>query len=583
MSKKRTLQFIVLSLALVVVPVTLFIIQSIAQSKKIVSPINFSTTYGVYSSKEEKLLFEAIRRGDLDEIKNTLEITDNAVTDATFEIRSCFGGSSGTVLHAAIGKPEVIKLLLDKGADIDSFNNSGNTPLIVAANRGEIETIEVLLKHGANINKRKGGDSTALSRGVHHINVVKLLLDGGADPNIADEFGKTPLWYASAYKGNINIVNLLLENGADITVQAKKYKETLLHISALYGHDELVKLYLEKGLDVNVSDNRGYTPLYWSISSDNSEFNNSNVNVPKKTNNKVTQLLLVNGAKIDDQSAKYFPWSGNTALVQLGLEKNIDVDVRDEFGRTPLHMATIQGNLELAKWLIEKGANVNSGASTLQRYTPLRYSVFGDSLSVKEDVNIQLIKLLLLKGADPNAKYAMDKKSLLHDISNSATSRDYYKQSVEVAKVLFEFRVDVNATDNKSETPLHRAKLAEDNRIISLLVENGADVNAQDKYGRTALIGIAAAANTSPENSKLLIDLGADPNIRTTEGKKAIDFLYDRKKRQRENKNNRIKSLADSKDPEMQEIIAKKKKLDKESQDKYESVIKLLEPLTSKD
>lgn len=583
MSKKRTLQFIVLSLALVVVPVTLFIIQSTAQSKKIVSPVNFSTTYDVYASEEEKLLFEAIRRGDLEEIKKTLETTNNEVTDATFETKSCFGGSSGTVLHAAIGKPEVIKLLLDKGVDIDSFNNSGNTPLIVAANRGEIKTIEVLLKHGANINKRKDGDSTALSRGVHHINVVKLLLDGGADPNIADEFGKTPLWYASAYKGNIDIVNLLLENGADVTVQANKYKETLLHISALYGHAELVKLYLEKGLDVNASDNRGYTPLYWSISSDKSEFDKSNVKTPKKTNNSVTQLLIEKGANIDDTSTKYFPWSGNTALVQQSLEKNIDVDVRDEFGRTPLHMATTQGNLELAKWLIEKGANVNAEASTLQRYTPLRYAAFGDSLLVKEDVNIQLIKLLLLKGADPNAKYARNKKALLHDISNSANYRDYYKQSVEVAKVLLEFGADVNVTDNNSETPLHRAKLAEDNRIISLLVDNGADVNAQDRYGRTALIGIAAAANTSPDNSKLLIDLGADTNIKTTEGKKAIDFLYDRKKRQRENKNNRIKYGADSKDPEMQKIIEKKNKLDKESQDKYESVIKLLEPLTSKD
>ncbi|MBV1929460.1 MAG: ankyrin repeat domain-containing protein [Gammaproteobacteria bacterium] len=578
MSKKRTLQFIVLGLALAVVSVALIIIQS----KKIISPINFTTTYDVYSSKEEKLLFEAIKGGDLEEIKYTLEITDNGVTDATFLRKSCFGGSSGTVLHAAIGQPEVIELLLNEGANIDSFNNSGNTPLIVAANRGETETIRVLLKHGADINKRSDGDSTALSRGIHHINVVKLLLNGGADPNIADGFGRTPLLYASAYKGNIDIVNLLLANGADITAKAKKYDETLLHTAALHGHADIAQLYLEKGLDVNAGDNRGYTPLYWSISSDKSEFDKSNVKTPKKTNNSVTQLLLENGARTDDKSTKYFPWSGNTALVQKGLEKNTNVDVRDEFSRTPLHVATIQGNLELAKWLIEKGANVNAKASTLQLYnTPLRYALLADAL-VKKDVNIQLLKLLLLNGADPNAKYAGNNISLLHDISNTAAYRNNYKQSVEVAKVLLEFKADVNAIDSNSETPLHRVKLAEDNRFISLLVENGADVNAQDKYGRTALIGIAAAANTSPENAKLLIDLGADPNIETSEGKKAIDFLYARKSR-REGLRNTTKPLVDSNDPKIQKIMEKKSKRDKEDWDNYERVIKILEPLTSKD
>ena len=113
---------------------------------------------------------------------------------------------------AAEGHEQIVKLLLDSGADINKVTNGGFTPLTWAA--------------------VKKNDKT-----------VKLLLDSGADPNKVQENGLTPL-YIAAFYGYDQIVKLLLDFGADIN-KTNKYGKTPLMMAAFYGYDQIVKLLLD--------------------------------------------------------------------------------------------------------------------------------------------------------------------------------------------------------------------------------------------------------------------------------------------------------------------------------------------------
>ena len=155
---------------------------------------------------------------------------------------------------SAYGRIRVVKLLLEKGADVNKHNEGGETPLHYAARHGHVKVMEILLDHGADptkkgtgcgtpmqwagrggqigaikmlmrygvsINQPGSGDTTALHEAVghDHPDTVRFLLANGAEVDARLESGCTPFYSASAGKGNIEIGRILLEHGADPTVE----------------------------------------------------------------------------------------------------------------------------------------------------------------------------------------------------------------------------------------------------------------------------------------------------------------------------------------------------------------------------
>jgi hypothetical protein len=175
--------------------------------------------------------------------------------------------NTGLYLAAANGHEAVVKLLLEKGAELESKNKNGQTPLSLAAWRGNEAMVKLLLEKSAELeSKNKNGQtplSLAASRGSEA--VVKLLLEKGAELESEDKDGQTPLSLAAENEEE-TMVKLLLEKGAEL--ESKDVDgQTPLSLAAERGHEAVVKLLLENGAELESEDKHGQTPL--SVAADN--------------------------------------------------------------------------------------------------------------------------------------------------------------------------------------------------------------------------------------------------------------------------------------------------------------------------
>jgi hypothetical protein len=163
------------------------------------------------------------------------------------------GGYYVTPFVAALSRRhfEQARLLHRNGSSVDPRGRVGFTPLISAASCGDLEMIQVLLEYKADINARRSLGYTPLLQALSHANnireVARLLLEHGANPNIALDDGDASLHLASQ-SGISEVVRLLLDHGADVHAVGASGK-TAVQIALEYGHDEIVTLLSAGGTD----------------------------------------------------------------------------------------------------------------------------------------------------------------------------------------------------------------------------------------------------------------------------------------------------------------------------------------------
>jgi ankyrin repeat protein len=201
-------------------------------------------------------------------------------------------GNRASLPNAAhLGLTEIVKLLLEKGADVNVEDGDGGTALHRAACMGHEAVARQLLENGADVNaRRKDNVWTPLreAAGSGHEAVVRLLLENGADVSAKGKDNFLPLHHAAG-EGHEAVVRLLVENGADIDAEDSD-GDTALHSAAFKGHEAVARLLLEKGANVNANTRR--TALQWAA---------------QQGHDAVVQLLLEKGASADVIDDSHIP------------------------------------------------------------------------------------------------------------------------------------------------------------------------------------------------------------------------------------------------------------------------------------
>lgn len=403
--------------------------------------------------------------------------------------------STPLIRAAASGDIEKTRVCLTRGENVNETDSYRRTPLSGAVRYGNAGLVELLLAHGADVNVRCDANAgTPLQIAVEQgwKSIIKLLVEHGAKLNCADKNGRTPALVAMKL-GDKKIVQILAGHEGGMT----------LSVAAYLGDTDATKRLLEGGAKVDAKDAEGQTPLRYAAREGHAE---------------VVELLLAKGANADGKG------SGDTPLLDALWRRHVDVAtvlvnhgarIEGEHSvsrMSPLHMAAQDGLTELVRLMIAKGARVNARDNAGN--TALHYAPGAD-----------IAQFLLSNGADVNVK------------SRSGSTPLHYaagRGQVDLVQLLIDNRAAIDPKDKRGQTPAawamqaghreivrllaahgaaltpHMAAYAGDVQTVRRLLDAGADVNQQDKEGRTPLY--LATQEGYMEVMELLIARGADVN-----------------------------------------------------------------------
>ena len=268
---------------------------------------------------------------------------------------------------------------------------------------------------------------------------------------------------------------------------------TPLHYGVYYGFTPVVDYALKNGVALNLKDNRGLSPVWFSVSGSrpamlrklialgadlsvrNSEGENMLFRAVRAGNAEVFGILLDNGFKVEDKSPygmtllDYALNAGSLDIIKLLEAKGLSLESRPEAGFSNLHRAVLSRKADVVHYLLDYGADVNVKTGTGQ--TPLLLAV---DFSSPDGA-----RALLMRGADPNAA---DQDGL------TPLAMAIKKGDKDIVGLLLDKGARLDAVDSRTgKTLLHEAALRGYSAAVETLLAQGIEKNARDRDGRTAL------------------------------------------------------------------------------------------------
>ncbi|MCI0357482.1 MAG: ankyrin repeat domain-containing protein [Planctomycetaceae bacterium] len=388
-----------------------------------------------------------------------------------------------TALHWAAYHDDVltVKLLLAAGANAKAASRYGVTPLSLACTNGSAENVELLLTAGADANSALPGGETALMTASRtgRLGAVQALLARGANVNAREHKGQTALMWAAA-DGHVDVVDCLLKAGADFRTPLSS-GFTPLFFAVREGREAVVFRLLEAGIDVNehmAPQQRGSAPRGKRTSPLLLALENGHF--------ELAAALLKAGADPNDRPAGY------AALHAISWVRK---PIRGDGDPPPIGSGSLS-SLDLVRLLARKAdldVRLEKGEGGRGRFTTTGSTPF---LLAARACDVPLMKLLIELGADtklPNADrcpalLAAAGVGALGDGDEAAGTED---EAVEAARLLLDLGADVNAVDDNGETAMHGAAYQSRWKLVELLAERGADIkvwNLKNKWGWTPLM-----------------------------------------------------------------------------------------------
>ena len=470
--------------------------------------------------------------GKIDELKRRLTETDSV---------NQTNGEGQTLLHLAALRNDggLVEFLLTLNPDTEIRDNAGNTPFAAAAENGCWQAAAALAAGDAYLfAKNNGGLSvydlaeaagtegldavlsvqtaeqqdamgrTALHLAAAGLNTAaaEILAGRSANLSVRDLYGKTALDYAYENPGDeraAEIASLLLLSGAEPVHGKFSYFETAvlkrnlsmrfhdgetpLHIAAGTGACGFVRYLIDHGAQINAKDAASSSPLHEAVRSGETA---------------CARMLIEAGADVNARDS-----SGNTPLhlvmpaetrrsmFDLLLGAGANPNLKDVYGETPLHIAArITMSRDIIQRLVDAGADLNE--RNKKGNTPLTLSI--------ERSQIQQANFFVTLGSDIHAE----------TIDESTAFTKALESGLPMTQAVL-IKENIHSRDSAGRTPLHIAVTEQaPAEIIQYILSLGADVNAHDKNGNTALH--TAAAGNFKQNGEILLAAGADvfsPNV----------------------------------------------------------------------
>jgi ankyrin repeat protein len=429
-----------------------------------------------------------------------------------------------------------VRTLLNQHADVNARYGDGSTALLWAAHWNATDIASLLIRAGADANASNDFRMTPLSEACTNGSAafVDLLLKAGANPNTPVATGVPPIM-TCARSGSTDALRMLLAGDAEVNAKEPAQNQTALMWAAAEHHPEVVRTLIEAKADPRAHTKNGFTALHFAAREGDLES---------------ARLLLAAGVSIDirsqpdlSQSAadvEQGPTAGAAArgtLQPLAGRRAASATTSD--GATPLLVATMRGQVPLALFLLEHGADPNVGDAGL---TPLHWTAatwengtanpvygFVEPMAGIPDrqAKLQLVKSLLAHGANPNARMTRPKPAFAGGYTDVVGATPFLLASsvddIEMMRLLLSAGADpklvtaTNATAVMAASALNRlvgeSAVTEQQAIdaVRLLLDLDVSAGGVTTFNENALFGPAYRGwNTLLE---LLIEKGAEVNV----------------------------------------------------------------------
>lgn len=343
------------------------------------------------AKKEQKAEFirelEQIDRNDAQALKGYLNQNKKMLAQQ-------FGPEKHSLLHWACFQlendslcSEIVEFLLQRGGKVNQQNSDGETPLHIAAQQhllcpeDSTHTIELLIKKDADPTIKNNKGQAPFSAPNFLETPPELIKILSSSRYIVSDFGGANLLLAATYRYP-DIVDTLYErytkphknihSSEDFNINMRdRDGNTLLHLASGCSNRALMALFLQKGADINAINHSGFTPLHYAV---------------WDGNRASVEFLLAQGADAflknsNRNTALHFAIEiGHITLVPI-LIKSIDLKARNSEGLTALHIAVMDNDLELIKFLLNNGADIN--ATDHEGNTPLHMTIIKHSKKIR--------------------------------------------------------------------------------------------------------------------------------------------------------------------------------------------------------
>lgn len=502
------------------------------------SPLSTTSYYGFY--KCAQLLLEKAAKIEVHETGTGMPLRHAALNGhpQLCQLLLEYGANPNTpfdgdyLLSESVkaGNLEMVKLLIEHGADIDITDSESQNVLQMAAVKGDKALVAYLIDHGADIYHADGDGftSTHFAAGHGFAEIVQLLIESGADPQHPALNGWTPLHACHAHAETTHV---LLKNGVDVN-KVTKEGYTPLYIAARSGNHEVLKVLLLYNPELEVTTPEGVSAITAATISGNTE---------------VIRLLLEAGANINKKSGwnnsplQYAVQQNKPNVLRVLMEYNPRLSLVDDGGNTALHCINSYTSVSVIRVLVNGGADLN--IRNKRKETPICRAAWSDNLEVvrylakkaRLDIvggtcggplhiacyrsRLHLVKFLVDAGADVNLIDPVDGTPLQMACRCAESSKE--ARDNVIFYLINEANVNVHIVGGLYGSAINAACVRSNSEVVRLMLEKGASVDVEDNMGRTA---IHFAATRSIADFELIFESGGDVDVADKIGRTALHW-----------------------------------------------------------